>query len=108
MEYFKHGDLQQYHSKPFPELEARQIAIQVMEALEIMHGTGFAHRDMKPANILVLYKSPAWWVKLGDFGISKRIEGTFGTMTLDIGTCGFMAPEVLGLYCDDYFDDEPD
>lgn len=46
-------------------------------------------------NILVCSRHPKWWVKLADFGISKRrTEHTaFRTQT---GTLSYMAPEVLG------------
>jgi serine/threonine protein kinase len=41
-------------------------------------------------------KGPQWWVKIADFGISKRaVEGLTGLHTLT-GTKGFTAPEVLG------------
>ncbi|KAF7558250.1 hypothetical protein G7Z17_g92 [Cylindrodendrum hubeiense] len=105
MEYLKYGDLQQYLTKPFPEPEARQIALQVVEALHLMHDSGFAHRDLKPGNILVFQKGPSWWVKIADFGISKRVEASTALRTMEIGTRGFMAPEILGLYCPDDFDE---
>ncbi|KAK7428013.1 hypothetical protein QQZ08_005444 [Neonectria magnoliae] len=98
MEYLKHGDLQRYLAKPFPEPEARQVVLQVVEALDFMHGSDFVHRDLKPGNILVFQKGPAWWVKIGDFGISKRVEGSAALTTMEIGTRGYMAPEMLGIY----------
>lgn len=107
MEYLKYGDLQQYLTKPFPEPEARQISLQVTEALQLMHESGFAHRDLKPGNILIFQKGPGWWVKLADFGISKRgVESSTLLRTVEIGTRGFMASEILGLYCPDDFDEE--
>lgn len=42
-------------------------------------------------------KGPDWWVKIADFGISKRArEGLTSLRTLT-GTPAFTAPEVLGL-----------
>lgn len=35
---------------------------------------------------------PYWWVKIGDFGITKRAEE--GLLSL-VGTCGFWPPEIL-------------
>jgi serine/threonine protein kinase len=47
-------------------------------------------------NILVVCKGPDWWVKIADFGISKRaIEGFTALRTLT-GTPAFAAPEILG------------
>ena len=51
-------------------------------------------------NILVVEKRPEhrkWWVKIGDFGISKRILEDSGTsLHTVIGTRPYCAPEVLG------------
>jgi serine/threonine protein kinase len=52
MEYFALGDLHQYiNSSEGPlcgEKEAKVIAYQLLQGLDIMHGMGFAHRDLKP------------------------------------------------------------
>ena len=48
MEYFQFGDLQRNLARPLPELEARQITMQVLEGLEFMHDNDFVHRDLKP------------------------------------------------------------
>jgi serine/threonine protein kinase len=37
-----------------------------------------------------------WWVKIADFGISKRVEDEFGASTTLKGTIGFIAPELYG------------
>lgn len=52
-------------------------------------------------NILVKSKPPEaeqWWVKIADFGITKRAESAIGPATLrgQVGTEGFLAPELLG------------
>jgi serine/threonine protein kinase len=36
-----------------------------------------------------------WWVKLADFGISKRIDLTIATSTVAVGTWDYMAPELF-------------
>ena len=43
---------------------------------------------------MVFRPGPAWWVKIGDFGISKRLEGETDLRTV-IGTRAYMAPELL-------------
>lgn len=48
MEYFPHGDLQNYLLSSIPEEEVQEIASQVLEGLAFMHDNGFAHRDLKP------------------------------------------------------------
>ncbi|EAW17356.1 putative protein kinase [Aspergillus fischeri NRRL 181] len=94
MEYIELGDLEQHLDQPLKEAEAQQISSQLLEGLEHIHSNGFAHRDLKPANIFVVQKGPHWWVKIGDFGVSKRTrEGDSAFQTV-AGTPGFWAPEV--------------
>lgn len=38
---------------------------------------------------------PNWWVKLSDFGISKRIEGSTEKLSTVKGTQQYMAPELV-------------
>ncbi|KAK7740007.1 hypothetical protein SLS62_011178 [Diatrype stigma] len=100
MEFMEHGDLQKQLGVPIPEPEAQAIALQVLEGLQFMHENGFTHRDLKPGNILVLHPAPEWWVKIGDFGISKRAEGDSTALRSLVGTQGYLAPEILGLFTD--------
>ncbi|CAG8015659.1 unnamed protein product [Penicillium olsonii] len=95
MEYILHGDLKKHLEQALPEDQAGQVVRQVLEGLECMHENGFAHRDLKPENIFVVSKPPdKWWVKIGDFGISKRVGGGATALRTINGTPGFIAPEV--------------
>ena len=49
MEYLPHGDLHRYLGAPLLEREGQQIVSQILEGLDFMHNSGFAHRDLKPA-----------------------------------------------------------
>ncbi|EGP85867.1 uncharacterized protein MYCGRDRAFT_45453, partial [Zymoseptoria tritici IPO323] len=101
MEFFPHGDLGQNLDRSLPEHEGRTIVSQMLRALEFMHERGFTHRDLKPANVMVANLGPEWWVKLADFGISKRTM-TGGTELRSMaGTMHFMAPEILRLLDDE-------
>jgi serine/threonine protein kinase len=100
MEFFESGDLQEYMSEVtrMPEEDVQQVAYQILEGLKHMHENDFAHRDLKPSNILVRRtksKDEDWWVKIGDFGISKRAEEGMTALRTFSGTVGFLAPEVL-------------
>ncbi|KAK0654999.1 kinase-like domain-containing protein [Cercophora newfieldiana] len=97
MEYLEHGDLQRYLTTPLPEGEARDIVSQVLEGLKHMHENRFIHRDLKPGNIMVVERGPVWWVKIADFGISKRRHELTSLQTFQRGTLGFAAPEAFGL-----------
>ena len=44
-----------------------------------------------------------WWVKLGDFGITKRIDNEQTALRTRIGTAGYLAPEIED---DDFPDSE--
>ncbi|OCL04087.1 kinase-like protein [Glonium stellatum] len=95
MEYFHLGDLSKHMKEPMHEAHASQITSQVLEGLSFMHENEFTHRDLKPNNILVVQKPPdEWWVKISDFGISKRGNDGLSFSTLK-GTLGFIAPEML-------------
>ncbi|KAJ5730855.1 Tetratricopeptide-like helical [Penicillium malachiteum] len=100
MEYLEIGDLYDYMNRrsPLSETEARQITYQILEGLGMMHENAFTHRDLKPNNILIKSHPPnEWWVKIADFGISKRIGEDLGTASSTLrGTPGYMAPELYG------------
>ncbi|KFZ25320.1 hypothetical protein V502_00199, partial [Pseudogymnoascus sp. VKM F-4520 (FW-2644)] len=97
MEYVPLGDLETNiaaHSGKIPEVEALDITRQILLGLEIMHAECYAHRDLKPQNVLVVHGPPQWWVKLADFGLSKRMTETTAYYTKS-GTQPYMAPEIL-------------
>jgi hypothetical protein len=75
--------------------EALDIAAQVASGLAAAHAAGIVHRDLKPANIFLVESQDAPFVKLVDFGISKRTS-TSQRLTLKsqlLGTPHYMAPE---------------
>ena len=54
LEYLPEGDLQSYiGAGRLSEKEAQSITKQLLEGLKAMHDSGFAHRDVKPKNILI-------------------------------------------------------
>jgi len=65
----------------------------MIEALDYMHKKGFAHRDMKPENLLFDTK---FNLKVADFGFAAALAGRDGTgkMKTILGTESYMAPEI--------------
>jgi serine/threonine protein kinase len=63
---------------------------QVLDALACAHGLGIVHRDVKPANILLLADRR---VKMTDFGISRLDTSALTQTGSVIGTPSYMSPE---------------
>ena len=82
------------------------IGKQLLEGLQVLHEDHLAHRDLKPANIFVARCAPDWWIKLGDFGILRRIGTAQESRLTHIGTPDYMAPEIL-FENDDEDEDSP-
>ncbi|KAH7161168.1 kinase-like domain-containing protein, partial [Dactylonectria macrodidyma] len=96
MEYVPTGDLQTYlrDHPALPEDDSRQITSQVLRGLAIMHGEGF-HKNVLIQQRPTPTEPGPWWVKLSDFGISKRLEAAASGATTVMGTTEYMAPEQL-------------
>jgi tetratricopeptide (TPR) repeat protein len=72
---------------------ARAVAIQVARALEYIHQVGLVHRDVTPANLMLL---PDGTVKLMDFGVVKEQGSSDMTGHGELlGTVAYVAPEQI-------------
>lgn len=74
----------------FAPAKAVAIAVQVLDALGAAHALGVVHRDVKPANILVMASGQ---VKVTDFGISRLNTSDLTQDGTVIGTPAYMSPE---------------
>lgn len=79
-------------SKPLPLSFAREIALQLCSALEILHGLNMVHRDVKPENIIIRGNSAV----LIDFDTSRVVKPENPSDTRVMGTTGYAAPEQYG------------
>ncbi|NWU94462.1 PAK3 kinase, partial [Upupa epops] len=65
---------------------------QCLQAINFLHSRRMVHRDIKSPNILLGANGA---VKLTDFGLSVVIPPEQNTLRSTVGTCHWMAPEVL-------------
>jgi eukaryotic-like serine/threonine-protein kinase len=105
MEYVEGTDL--YHLVadigPVPWKFAARWAVDLLGGLAVIHKNGFIHRDVKPANIMVIGPAPAPRVspvdtsaKLLDFGAAKLaadVKPSTGTKRTFVGTREYAPPE---------------
>lgn len=79
-----------------------ELMLQVSRGMEYVHSRQIMHRDLKPANILVeplsycreLMEEGYARVKLCDFGLARLKFESCNSMTWQVGTMCYMAPEV--------------
>ncbi len=69
----------------------KQIALGIAE----VHNQGMVHRDLQPANILVVEDGEAWKGVVIDFGLVKDEQHGLTRPGVTMGTPGFMAPEQI-------------
>jgi len=98
MEYADGGDLhaaverRRPEGRHFPQEEALSILAQCCDALQHVHNRHVLHRDLKSQNIFL---TSAGAVKIGDFGVSRVLEGTLALARSVVGTPSYMAPEII-------------
>lgn len=79
------------------EREARQVTMQLCQALHVLHSMGAVHRDVKPENI-ILRGSDAVLI---DFDAARIYKDESESDTQVLGTTGFAAPEQYGIFQSD-------
>ncbi|MEO6260273.1 MAG: serine/threonine-protein kinase, partial [Thermoanaerobaculia bacterium] len=95
MEYVEGQNLKELLSqgRPLTFEQIGDIIAQVADGLDFAHAKGIVHRDVKPANIIMLEGLRA---KITDFGIAKITSGGNLTTTGQfLGTPNYMAPEQI-------------
>lgn len=98
MQYCDGGDLAAYikdmakKKTRIPENQIMDYFVQVLQALQYIHSERVLHRDLKTSNLFLMKSKTV--VKLGDFGISRVLEGSMAAAVTVVGTPYYMSPEV--------------
>jgi calcium-dependent protein kinase len=79
-----------------PENRAQEFFIQILDALQYLHGINIIHRDIKPENFLIDITESKITLKLIDFGFAAKYEE--GKLLKEaVGSPQYMAPEIIEL-----------
>src|SRR5438270_481597 len=96
MEYVEGQNLKEVlqQGRPLTFEQIGDVIAQVGEGLDFAHAKGIVHRDVKPANVILLEGMRA---KITDFGIAKIASGVSNLTTTGqfLGTPNYMAPEQI-------------
>ena len=99
MEYANGGDLYQKlqgrrAQRPkalLRETEVLNVFVQLVLAIKHIHDSNVLHRDLKSQNVFLNRKGR---VKLGDFGIARRLDSSLAMAQTQIGTPFYLSPEI--------------
>jgi serine/threonine-protein kinase len=69
--------------------DARRLIREICDGLAYLHTSGWVHGDLKPSNLLLM---PDGSLRLADFGLVTRLDGTHGYGP-PLGTTDYQPPE---------------
>lgn len=94
MEYLEGDSLLKFCRKGslLPLRKALYIISETALALDYAHKQGVVHRDVKPANIMLLKGGQ---IKVTDFGIAKAVSSSQTKSGIVLGTPNYMSPEQI-------------
>jgi len=78
----------------YTELDAAELLMQVLKAVNYLHDKHIVHRDLKPENLLCASTEEHTRIVISDFGLAYQLKDQ-ETLTHPCGTPGYAAPEVL-------------
>ena len=99
MEYAGNSNLKQFilkykNQECFIEEEIiKKIILQICFALKEIHKKKLIHRDLTPENIFINENNNN--IKIGDFGISKRLDSNNNYAKTMAGKFQYLAPEII-------------
>ena len=92
MEFVKGRELRDFFeaNERFALKDVERLMGEILDALAHAHAHGVVHRDMKPANLIVLADGK---VKVADFGIARVEKSELTQVGTVMGTPAYMSPE---------------
>lgn len=79
--------------EPLTDLQVKKLMKQLLEGIVHCHNRRIIHRDLKPQNLLI---DPSTGdLKLADFGLARAFSVPIRTLTHEIETLWYRAPEIL-------------
>ena len=92
MEFVKGKELREFFeaNERFALKDVERLMGEILDALAHAHANGVVHRDMKPANLIVLANGK---VKVADFGIARVEKSELTQVGTVMGTPAYMSPE---------------
>ena len=92
MEFVKGKELREFFetNERFSLKDVERLMGEILNALAHAHANGVVHRDMKPANLIVL---PDGKIKVADFGIARIEKSELTQVGTVMGTPAYMSPE---------------
>ena len=85
--------------KRITEIEAQHYVAEVIQALKYLHSNNIIHRDIKLGNLFLDHQMK---LKLGDFGLSTRLDHPGQKKRTICGTPNYIAPEILNSKMEGY------
>lgn len=104
--YYPLGSLDKalYKNQTIPPTKrlAFQFALEISQAVEFMHSSGFAHCDLKPHNVFIdNFSTSRYRCKLADFGLVQVLDEqhsyvkAYDFMSMRGLTISYAAPEAI-------------
>ncbi|EEA05264.1 cell division control protein 2, putative [Cryptosporidium muris RN66] len=87
--------IRMFPQKILPYSLAKYIIYEILKGVCYLHSGRIVHRDLKPQNILVTDNKYYPKVKIADFGLARLYSFPLKTLTREVVTLWYRAPELL-------------
>ena len=100
LEYLDGPSLEEHtKERALERRHALHVLSQIADALSAVHAAGIVHRDVKPANVVLLALQPDVDARLVDLGLARSFDQPLDSLRTEtgvvIGSLAYAAPEVV-------------